>query len=94
MSCYKNPGSANKKPLGSTKVKNIKCAYAANVADMGDLQGTKPSLSHYHYHLRSLTQPTCTLRHPSHSTNSPYSDSSQTLYSSIYYSQHAYDYYP
>eukprot|EP00519_Triparma_laevis_P004942 CAMPEP_0182508788 /NCGR_PEP_ID=MMETSP1321-20130603/25610_1 /TAXON_ID=91990 /ORGANISM="Bolidomonas sp., Strain RCC1657" /LENGTH=1892 /DNA_ID=CAMNT_0024714917 /DNA_START=82 /DNA_END=5760 /DNA_ORIENTATION=+ len=40
LSYYKNPESANKKPLGSTKVRNIKRAYAANVADMGDLQGS------------------------------------------------------
>ncbi|GMH79381.1 hypothetical protein TL16_g08126, partial [Triparma laevis f. inornata] len=40
LSYYKNPESANKKPLGATKVRNIKRAYAANVADMGDLQGS------------------------------------------------------
>ena len=41
LSYYKTPESANDSAiLGSTKVRNIKRAYAANVEDIGELKGS------------------------------------------------------
>ena len=41
LSYYKTPETANDRAvLGSTKVRNIKRAYAANVEDIGELKGS------------------------------------------------------